>query len=655
VDPSNALVEFVERLRAARPVYDWQPMVEPQQYLERTLRAAPAPEFAKPAGDIEEAREIIRAALSEYLEERTPTEMLLVRTSPGTGKTTLAVEAADLLAASGRRIAYAGPRHDLFQDVIAKSSAPGNWYEWLPRQIGDPDAGDPQTCRYAGQMANWLARGYEAMDFCAGVCHWDYINDGCAYHAQRRRTEPVLYIQHQHITNGHPVTFDVLFGDESPIQAFCYEWRIPARWVMPPGMDYSQPLTSILHMLGALCSTNVRPVQGPELIECLGGADEVIGACEIFEIPDETISAATTIHNPDETDDKPYFHLFQLVPLLLREARLAKAGAAYPQRLIAADGHLTMLLRKQPDYARLPAHIVWMDATGRPDIYRQVFRRPVRVIEAAPRLNGRIYQVVDRANGKNAMQNAGKRDQTKALIDRIVKSRGYRRPTVIGFKEFVETLEDGTRAGHYYAARGTNAHEDADAVILAGAPQANIYSLVKAAKMIYFERDRAFDVTWCTREATYHHIAEDGQGRAYPVSGFWRDPDLQAVLEIVREDELIQAAHRGRPVNHDCDIWLLTNIPIEGLPPDELLTMREVMGAPEQVDVFKWGRLQHLLDSADEISVSDICELGVSRKTANEYLDRIIELPGWEKAARKQTGTSGGRPQKTAKWTGFAQ
>jgi len=642
VDPANPaalLTQFVEQIRQRAPTYDWQPTVEPQQYLERALRPIPPPVFAKPAGDIDEARRIIRTALTEYLEERIPTEMLLIRTSPGTGKTTLAVEAADFLAASGRRVAYAGPRHDLYPDVIAKSSAPDAWYEWLPRQ-GD----DAQSCRHAGQMESWLQRGYAAMDFCSGVCHWDYIKDGCPYHRQRSRTEPVIYIQHQHITNGHPVRFDVLFGDESPIQAFCHEWRIPARWVMPPGMDYALPLTSILHVLGALCSTNVRPIQGPELIEILGGADEVIEACETFEIPAETIQAATTIHRPEEADGKPYFHLFKLVPLLLREARLAKSGTPYPWRLIAANDHLTMLLRSEPDYSKLPGHIVWMDATGRPEIYEQIFRRQVRVIEAAPRLFGRIYQVVDRANGKKAMENAGKRDQAKTLIQRIIERYGYERPTIGSFKDFVANSELGEGVGttHFGAARGTNAHQDSDVMIVLGAPQPNFYDLVKIAKMLFFERDEPFDVTWCTRDAAYHHIAEDGQGRSYPVSGFWRDPALQLVLEMTREDEIIQVAHRIRPDNHEGEIWLLTNIPIDSLPPDELLTMRQVMDAPERVDVFKWATVQAYLSDRDSVTIADLVEgLGINYETAKNYLSKIIALPGWEPWQAVRTGKRG--------------
>lgn len=646
---TNPLVAFVERLRAAKPVYDWQPVVEEQRFLERKLKSVPPPEVAHAAGSIDDARRIIRQALRDYLEDPVPVSMLLIKASPGTGKTTLAVEIADALAASGKRVAYAGPRHDLYLDVVAKSGDPSLWYEWQPRQIGDEEK--PQTCRYTDQMNTWLHKGYQAMDFCSGVCHWDYVKE-CPYHLQSHRREPIIYVQHQHVTLGHPIEFGVLFGDESPLQAFTREWRIPARWVLPPGMDYTEPLTSLLYVLSALCETTDRPVQGKELIEILGGADEVIQACESFVMPIDELAAAGEIHHADQVERMPYFHLFDLAPLLLREARQAQAGVDYPQRIIAAEKHLTLLLRRTPDYTRLPPHVVWMDATGRPEIYKAIFRRQVDVVDAAPKLWGNVYQVVDRANGKRSLENTGKRDQTKTLIQKIIEYYGYERPSVIGFKSFVDELD--LKTAHFYAARGTNAHEDADAIIIVGAPQPNIYDVVKLAKMVYFDRNDAFRVVWCSQEVTYPYVdPTDGQGRSYPVSGFWKDLDLQSLVEVMREDEIVQAAHRGRPVNKPVDIWLLTNVPIQALPPTQLLTMREVLQAPEGVDIFKWGRVQALVETREEIAVSDLEAVGISRKTASEYIDRIAELPGWEKAARR-TNTRG-KPPKTARRTGITR
>jgi len=653
----SKLASFVqERLRLkAKPDYDWQPTVGPPLLaFERTLKVCPPPEGSlRPADTLDEARSIIHKAILEYLAMDAPDHMLLVKSLPGTGKTTAAVEIVDSLVRSGRRVAYAGPRHDLFADVTAKSDLAAQWYEWLPRQAEDPDALKPQTCRYAEQINAWLQRGYKGMDFCSApkICGWDYVNKECVYHKQKARKEGAIYIQHQHVSLGHPLEFNVLFGDENPISAFTREWRIPSKWITPPGMAADEPLTEVLHWIAMVANSTDRPVQGPELLEICGGADTVLQACEMYAMP-VNAQSSETIHRAEEVDEKPYFHLPETVNLLAREARQSVAGVDYPYRVIVSPGAMTLLTRHIPE--NLPEHIIWLDGTGQQRIYEKLFGRRVKVIDGQPRLHGRIFQVVDRANGKSSLDGEDARGrkhrgQTETLVQSIIAQHGYLRPVVITYKDLAENGDFGKAdTAHFYAARGTNAYEDADAVIVVGAPQANIYDVVKQAKMIFFERDTAFKVHWTPEEKVYNFTDPDGRGRSYPVSGFWQDPDLQSVLEAIREDEIIQAAHRGRPVNKPVDIWLVTNVPIWSLPPDELLTMRDILDAPEGVDIFKWEKVQQLMDEKDVITIGDIENAGISRKTAGEYLDIVSKQPGWKPTFAAERTNKGGRPKRSA-------
>ena len=75
---------------------------------------------------LEEARSMIRTSLADYTALPTPTHALLVLAAPGTGKTTRAVESAETAASQGKRVLYAGPRHDFFADVRQLASHP----EW---------------------------------------------------------------------------------------------------------------------------------------------------------------------------------------------------------------------------------------------------------------------------------------------------------------------------------------------------------------------------------------------------------------------------------------------------------------------------------------------------------------------------------------------
>lgn len=632
------LVATIEALRdRGKPDYDWRPTIDEPDIpaYNRHLRPCAAPSWTPPVGTVEEARELIKMSIAEYLSLETPAHMLLIKTLPGTGKTTAAVHAVDgLVEAGARRIGYAGPRHDFYKDVVAKTRRPDLWYEWLPRQTENESAGKIQTCNYTAQINEWMSKGYQGIDFCSGVCGWSYVNE-CIYHRQKKTQAKAVFVQHQHMTVGHPLEFEVMFGDESPVGAFTKEWKIPSEWIMPPGMPPEEPLSEILFIAQSVASNLADyPAMGPELLDMLGGAQEVLDACEMFRMPVDALPTTSGIHRPEEAAEAPYFHLPQLIHLLRREAAQALKGNDYPHRvIITTDGKLKMLLRGSPD-ERLPKHLIWMDATARPEIYRQLFGREVVTIDAQPHIKGKIFQVVDRANGKSALvdQNNGglseKARQAKQFIQRIIEDRAYRRPSIITYKAIAEDF--GARTAHFYAARGTNAHEDADAIFVIGSPQPDIFDIVKMAKMIYFESDEAFNVVWSSKDHSYRYIASDARGRCYPVSGFWGDPRLEVILEVNREDEIIQSAHRARPVNHPVDIWLLTNIPIDALPPDELLTMRQAVGAPAGVNLFKWSDIIKALEGKDIVTKSDLVELGIHRNTASRYLRAISEMPGWE-------------------------
>ncbi len=74
------------------------------------------------------------------------------------------------------------------------------------------------------------------------------------------------------------------------------------------------------------------------------------------------------------------------------------------------------------------------------------------------------------------------------------------------------------------------------------------------------------------------------------------------------------------------DVWLLTNVPIDDLPPSELLSIQELFGAPEGVDAYRWLEVLDIADAFHEAgtplrSVDLVERLKVSPYTARHYLD----------------------------------
>lgn len=649
----DILSAFVEKLKETppelEPVRPPDALPDEEAGYRRGLKVIDAPQAQQAAHvSIKEARDRIWEEMNAYARLVRPEHMLLIKAVPGVGKTTAAVRLAEELAAQGRRVLYAAPRHNFIHDLRAIAQKPHQFYEWLPRQKGgDPD---PETCLYTDDINRWLHRGYDGLEFCSRICQWEYVNKQCVYHRQKQRTEPIIMGQHQHLLTGHPIPFQFVIGDESPLATFQHQWLIPARWILPPGMDATEPLAEVLHELRRLAETDTNH-EGDALIAALGGPQRVLDACESFSLPATVSALSPLLNTASDSKNAPFFHLPKLLPLLAREAEAVRDGHAYPHRIIAGHDQLMLLLRHEVS-EQMPRHIVWLDATGNAHLYEAAFRRPVKVVEPQVKLRGRIVQVTDRANGKSSLVRDGeatdKVEQTAKQIRHIIAKHGLQKPGIITFQDMLSLADlDDVHALHFYAARGTNVQEHVDGHIVVGTPQPSILEMDKLARMLFFERMMPFNKAWSTRDVSYHYADTDGKGRAYSVSGFWHDPDLQAVLWQYREAELIQAAHRSRLAIRDVTVWLLTNLPVWELPPAELLQIRELFGAPEGVDAFRWQAVLTFVRKVEQehghVTATQLIDgLGLNKRTAYKYMDALLATGEWEPAIV----TRKGRPPK---------
>lgn len=493
-----------------------------------------------------------------------------------------------------------------------------------------------------------MHRGYEAKDFCSKICGWDYFNTLCPFTAQKRRPEPIIMGQHQHVTSGHPLDFHFVIGDESPLATFQRQWVIPGRWILPADMDRAEPLTEILHELAKLAESKAT-LEGPALLKVLGGSAHLLDACESFTMPATAAALAPALYSPDDAEKAAYFHLPELVPLLRREALADCAGHEYPHRVIVEGGNLMLLLRRDVN-PKMPSHVVWLDATGNEHLYQTIFRRPVKVIAPNVRLQGRIIQVTDRANGKSTLlkggQPTGKVSQLADQVSQIIQKNELKQPSIVTFQEVTRHADFETlNALHFYAARGSNVQQETDGHIVAGTPQPSLLDMDKLARIVFFERMTPFNLKWSIRDTPYTYADHQGLGRAYPTSGFWHDEDLQAILWQYREAELIQAIHRSRLTVRPVTCWLLSNLPVGELPPVGLLTIAELFGAPTDVDAYLWKNFVALAEAMNPFEKSQMVDiakdrLGLSKPTALKYINALLDLPGW------RIGKSVGEPGK---------
>lgn len=630
----DILAEFVKAKSDTRPAYT--------PGLHRRVRRTDAPPAqAVDWQPLDEFRRTMAGALRTYMQTPDPDHMLLIPAPPGSGKTWAGVEFAHWVSDTlHHRLLYAGPRRDFFADVAATSVRQnaniGQWYEWLARRT-DTENPRQHTCNYGDAINEWLSLGYEGMDFCSSVCGWNWVNGGCRYHAQKDTRERLIYGAHAHVTLGHPLAkeFACVVGDELPIAAFVHEWTIPARRVQVRGMAYDTGLAALLHDLSRLCDMKPSLLHGAALIEALGGAGRLLSIVDDSLL---TLFASATIITPTIPTSGDISHVAAnylpvLLPILRREAEAAQAGMEYPSRLLITTRGLTILTRRSVN-EQMPRHIIWFDATGTAPLYEAMFNRPVETLTAQPKPAGRIHQIVDRANGKGSLvqrNESGEQSETtrahqlRIQIDAIAAQ--YQRPGVITHMALKETIQHETR--HFYGNRGTNEFEDCDCLIVAGTPQPPLYQIEKTARCLWPERMTPFVVTTVTVERAYSHTGDDGAGFTYPVAQFL-DADLNVLLEQYREMEIVQAAHRSRLLFRDTDVFLLTNIPIPQLPIARLLTIKELLSAPDATDAFLWQRVQEFVNRQDVVTAGDlVAEFGIHADTAKRYLALFV-AQGWQ-------------------------
>ena len=337
---------------------------------------------------IAQARSIIENSILDYLLDPAPDHILLIKAAPGLGKTTAAVLAAET-ASIDHRVLYAGPRHDFYTDVMAIAEDESSWYHWLPRQVGSEDK--PETCPHTAAISSWMRRGYKAIDFCSQICGWQHVSNGCAYHDQKKRKEPIIFGMHEHVVLGHPLEFSLLVGDEDPTAKFAHQWRIPAKWILPRSMDAEHPFMHIVYTLHGIAAEG-QALWGKSLIDVLGGAEKVRDAAADYI---EFWQPTPELHDPSDVEQQDYCHIPTLANLLYREAALLAQDSEPIWRATVWGKGLNLFLRNAAD-ERMPPHVIWLDATANEELYRQTFRRNIKVIDPEPRSVGHIYQVYGR-------------------------------------------------------------------------------------------------------------------------------------------------------------------------------------------------------------------------------------------------------------------
>ncbi len=222
---------------------------------------------------------------------------------------------------------------------------------------------------------------------------------------------------------------------------------------------------------------------------------------------------------------------------------------------------------------------------------------------------------------------------------------------------------------HYGAVRGSNAYKGYD-VILAQVYHPNIDAVIREGRALFAGDDVPLD----ERMVTTERVLQDGTGERWVVQvPTFADPRLAALLAHRREAELVQAALRGRPLDHpEAQITLLFGLPLESLLPTEVqegaVSAQSNAGRQEQARMRIAGAIKQLLaDGKRVISVEDLAGVtGMSEVTIRRHLPylagrlrlrlieqrRLVFLPkGGQRVYRRMVLLQRGRGVRAAEQT----
>jgi hypothetical protein len=409
----------------------------------------------------------------------------------------------------------------------------------------------------------------------------------------------------------------------------CPHTRALLRWVgvtITSHTDRTLTGTLLLDELDALARA-----EGADLTQTLREAREALPSeAEVNRLHD--LPSGATL---EDYATLPPNYTSRLVTTLHDEQSKRIVAEQVTSRLEAVDGTLLLHLRLDHVIAKLARARqpkIILDATANEALLRAIFpHTPLRFERPAIAGGAKVIQVITRDWAKSTLHGKRKTHWHDEVAAQIRKGR----PTlVICTKACKADLQAALAkrghkdvvVAHYGAVRGSNAYKGYD-VILAQIYHPNHDAIIREGRALFAGQGAPLD----ERIVTVDRLLTDARGQRWRVYvPTFADERLAALLTHHREAELVQAALRGRPMEHpEAQITLLFGLPLESLPPTEI---REGVASPEsnrgrQAEAQRkllTGVQQLLDDGKTVVGVEDIIEVThQSPGTVRKYLSKV--------------------------------
>lgn len=400
-------------------------------------------------------------------------------------------------------------------------------------------------------------------------------------------------------------------------------------------------------------------------------------------IPDwlaDRIGIDYNVANSEATEDVsdgeiPLNFLPDLATVLYDEFQKYKQGKDYNSQLAITETALKrkvlrMNLRKH--LAISNCRLILLDAFGDVELLSKLTNRKLQAWTIPMAMDAEVIQIVDGYYGittmwkKKAKSEGGgipKKTLEKRLIPaaKNIASQDPEGTVIITWKLIHQHIEKLQKEGkfdnrvvvdHFGNVRGSGEYEHKRQVIIIGAPSIQVEDLLQIANCIWHDDPEPLDDTMIKdgnfRPYQYRE-EETGNGYAVEVREF-KDKRLNLLLKTYREYEIAQAAHRIRPLLYPGErkIWLLTNLPIDELPPTKVTDLNEIIAETDPMflafkdEVAKiqsqysgvWmdcAKIRFCSNVIEYISIYKSAKAKIpAKETLNRWFYKAVELLGYE-------------------------
>lgn len=555
---------------------------------------------------LEKTREKMEADLRIWVEQRSGfhPEVVVQRYSPGTGKNYIASKVL-----KGQKTLWLTSRTQELEKIKADLEG-GHDLQVIKSKA--------ELCRHQNQFGPYRAQGYfhrenEGCRRCPDL-------KTCPYHTQFDPSHTLLMVSKfvatgifQHFTN-HP---EVVIVDEDCLRDLLDKREVSA--------DDLVQFQSYMKSKGLL-TPEIKQLQ-TALIEMMGTQEAptdphwMITLCRIIEDPEaliqkvvdspemEVFREKAITESPRDLPPYPVLRLFEVLASELDRVGENSVLSVEKNKLVIRELHDLSVFGNRS--------VLVLDASADPLVYQKIFPgRKIEIWDCPVTIKAMIHQATDAPMGREGYLGNAK---NRKLIVEFIKERAEGQVGIICHatyhKEFERAFPESVM-GHYGAIRGSRDFEQCDCLFLVGGYFLNPDELRRQAELVFYEEEKISAVQHVVTK-TYGMPRDNRQ-----IHGLheYQDPRVRALADQSQAEEMRQAAYRIRPLEGKKQIYILSNVPIPGLPPDELFRLK----VKDQGFKKFINRARYLYRKGQPYNAVSLAQhIGVSVSTGYNYWKRL--------------------------------